>query len=200
MMGQNSFDPRLDQYLRQQQQHAAINPLLASVPQAFLQQGQQLYDRFHTSDGRRKLQLAVKKIVGVFHTDIVQYLPTFDDLHIAKPIMIPYVMACPELRTLYEYGDSEGYGDNYCDLQPGIIGEGHVHYDRVMNGVMTAIKDEDGEETDDYEYYITIPEDEDDVANQIEPYQQVDVLRTWETVIRCIVAGIDPASPTGNKL
>ena len=45
-------------------------------------------------------------------------------------------MAQPDIRSLYHKGHCDGYSDTYVDMEPGLVGEQHYDYRRVMDGVV----------------------------------------------------------------
>jgi hypothetical protein len=111
----------------------------------------------------------------------------------APVVMQRWIMAEPTVRTLYHKQECDGFSDTYKDMSPGIVGEQHYDYRRVMDGVIQ----EDGDSWC-AKFYM------DDLVEGDTPLifrDKMDILSTWERVTMYIAAGDeDPTSTTADKL
>lgn len=133
------------------------------------------------------------KIKAVWKNDIVPLL-SVEEIQTASQEMQRWVMACPEVRTLYHKQLCEGYGDSYVDHAPGVIGNMHYDFRRVMNGV--TVVPEEGvpyRET----YYDTMTEHE----HELKLPEQTSILLTWRACVKAVrEAEDDMTSQYGAKL
>ena len=82
----------------------------------------------------------------------------------------------------------DGYSDTYVDTDPGVIGEQHYDYRRVMSGIMAPVADE--------LYYTSYIEQLRDEADELTASDQFRILDTWANIENLILSGgKDPTSP-----
>lgn len=173
-------------FLHQMRETAMQN--LGAGAQAFAATMHQTVDRFYSSDAMRLARAAVRKVASLYGIDEIYHLENIGQLQHAPPKMVPYVMAEPTLRTMYHKQQVDGYGDDYWDEQPGVVGEGHFEYEQVMDGIF--VPDPDNPEAEIATSYLHLEEDE-----QLDFDQQQDVLLTWEQVRIALAKGKeDPTS------
>lgn len=126
-------DANLAGYLNQMRDDAMKH--LGSGAQQFVQRAKENVERFYTSDAMRLARAAVRKVASLYGIDEIYDLATIGQIQHAPPKMIPYVMAEPTLREMYHKQQVSGYGDDYIDTAPGVVGEGHHEYEQVIDGV-----------------------------------------------------------------
>lgn len=92
----------------------------------------------------RRIQAIKNLSNSFFEENSVRKLKTLGELQTAPDIMIPYLMANPEVHELYQDDRIKGYGDNYNTNPYGRAGLNNQHYRQAVNTMV--IKEEvDGE-------------------------------------------------------
>lgn len=174
-------------YLDQMRDEAVRH--LGSTAQQFVMKTKENVERFYGSDAMRLARAAVRKVASLYEIDEIYELSNIGQLQHAPPKMLPYVMAEPELREMYHQQRVEGYGDDYIDYQPGVVGEGHTDYENVVDGIFMQCKDD--EEACVSTSYLHLDED-----NLLDHDQQMGImLVTWEQVRIALSKGKeDPTS------
>lgn len=179
-----------------------VNESLSTVPtQAlnnmghyFAEKAQQAYEAFENSMGVRKAKAAARSMAHQWQEDRIRLLPDVGALQQAPLMMRPYLMAEPYMRDLYHHDQADGYSDTYVDPQPGVIGEGHYEYRRVMNG-MVVMNDDGGWHYDEWN------EDLEEGDRELYFVEQVDVLRSWSVMAeQAVNGGDDPTSKYNSSL
>jgi DNA-binding transcriptional LysR family regulator len=115
-------------------QLSAFSQSLTDVGRKFLETSREIYEKINDAVAVRAAKAALRMSKGLFHPNAIVPLETLDELRSAQPVMQRYIMAEPMLRSLYHQQRIDGYSDTYQDIQPGIIGEDHYDYRRVMTG------------------------------------------------------------------
>lgn len=152
-----------------------ITNTLTDVGKAFMDRAKQLYDHVNSSEAMRIAQAALKMSNKVFSPYEIYPLQSIDDFQSANLVMQRYIMACPEVRTMYQEGRCNGYEGTYTDLEPKAIGIDHYDYQKVMDGVLQDDPNNPGEWMFDSYAYNLMPND---VELTVE--QQYGILDTWE--------------------
>lgn len=159
---------------------------------AFIQQAQEKFG-FMASDATRRAIRDVRKAANwAWHGDYVRPLRSIDDLQLASPVMRRYLMAEPTIRKLYQRQQISGYDGQYEDLQPGVLGEDHRDYRRVMNEIVVE-EEPDENETNfwAHQYMDVLVDDE----PPLDPDEQFTVLECWNLAKRFMLEGKrDPTS------
>lgn len=164
-----------------------ITQKAGSYAQDFLDVGKQMYDSVYSSRALELSRAAINKAGALFEMDIIKELKTMSEFQVAKPMMVRAIMANPVVRARWQENRCEGYGDNYLDFEPGLIGEDHYDYRRIMNGVVQ----EAGNEMVHRIYLEELREG--DV--QMSAMEQLDILNTWDNVENMMaLAAKDPTS------
>ena len=154
----------------------------------FMSLAQGAYDKFHGSDVMRKTRAAINQISGAWQRNVISPIVTVSDLQIAPPIMHRWLMAEPNIRSLYHKQMCDGYGGLYIDANPNDIGEAHQDYRSVMNGII--VESEDGGWTST-QYFDDVHEDDKFLTSD----EQFDILRSWAALATSVmVGGSDPTS------
>lgn len=167
---------------------------LNSMGQFFAEKAQQAYEAFENSMAMRKARAAARNMASQWQEDRIRYLPDIGSLQQAPLSMRPYLMAEPNIRYLYHRDQADGYSDTYVDPQPGVIGEDHYEYRRVMNGMV--VMDDDGGWH--YDEWI---EDLEEGDRELYFVEQVDILRSWAVMAeQAIHGGDDPTSKYNSSL
>lgn len=174
-------------YLDQMRDEAVKH--LGSTAQQFVMKTKESVERFYGSDAMRLARAAVRKVASLYEIDEIYELANIGQLQHAPPKMLPYVMAEPGLRELYHKQRVEGYGKDYIDYQPGVVGEGHIEYEQVVDGIF--MQSEDDEEVCVSTSYLHHDED-----TLLDHDQQMGImLVTWEQVRIALAKGKeDPTS------
>ena len=161
---------------------------LTNAGQEFMSLAKNAYDKFHGSDVMRKTRAAMNQISGAWQRNTISPLVTVEELQIAPPVMHRWLMAEPNIRSLYHKQMCDGYGDMYIDAEPGAIGESHQDYRSVMDGII--VETDDGGWTST-QYFDDIHEDDKVLASD----EQFDILRSWAALATAVMSGgSDPTS------
>ena len=186
--------PQTTQLLRQQ--FSNIGHHLSDAARMFVEAAQSKMEELSQGYAAQLLRSAGRAISAFWIPDEIQILESIGRMQYAPNVMRRYVMACPELRTLYHQGRVEGYGESYIDLQPGMVGADHYDYRRVMNGVVVT----DPEQSTDWQATTYIePLRADD--RELELVEQADIQATWQLLRPMLVPGEeDPTSKWGAEI
>lgn len=151
---------------------------------------------FMATDRAKRLIANVRRRADwAWHGDYIRPLRTVDEIQLAAPTMIRYVMAEPHVRTMFHNQQLAGYDEHYTDDAPECVGEDHREYRHVMDGIIQVDEDEEGWHADSYlDDYL---EDE----HQLDFTEQLDILETWGNVQKAITKRLrDPTSLYGASL
>lgn len=175
-----------------------FNDNLTDAGKSFLAGAAELYDKFNGSEAMRLAKATLRKVKSIWDRDDIRELFGIGELQHAKPIMQRWIMACPEVRSVWQDQRCDGYSDTYQDMHPGKIGADHYDYRRVMDGVLEEFVDDEGEDSFMIVSYI---DDlvEGDVELALE--EKLDILSTWDMLrMHMSSGGEDPTSPYAGKL
>lgn len=150
--------------------------LLSTAGARFMEGARVLYDKIQNSDAARLAKAATRAMASIWQDQEIRYLCTMGELQHAGFNMQRWIMAEPTLRTLYHKQGCDGYSDTYVDQEPGLVGEDHYDYRRVMNGIMVEDEVEGWKATTWLDDLL-----EDD--RELEIVEQVDIMSTWEQVL-----------------
>ena len=168
-----TFAPPTDrdiEYLRDRLQHKAAT--YGEAPRRYAVSAMEMYDTINSSDAIMRARSLWRTTNSAFTGDYLRSCTTVKDFQTAGPTMQRWIMACKEVREAYHKQRIDGYHDTYVDASPGLVGDQHVDYRIVMDGVMYRPDDE----SDDlcFDMFYDLPEDE-----VLEPDQRHDILDTW---------------------
>lgn len=159
----------------------------------FMEAARNVYEQINSSEAMHLARVAIRAAKGVFNPNQILEFRDLVDFHAATPTMQRWVMASPCVRDLYHQQRCDGYADSYNDIQPGIIGEQHYDYRRVMDGVI--------QETGDDGWMVKFyPDELREGENELDHHQKVAILRTWDIAEMFIKRGEDITNPYGGKL
>ena len=144
-----------------------------------------------------KARAMMRKVGGLFHPNTIMPLTSVEALQNAKPIMQRYVMSNGPIREMYHKQRLDGFSGDYADHHPGLVGDWHYDYRRVMNGVAQDYQKEDGTEGWRVSMY---PDDLEEGDRELEIDEQAIILDAWMLATAAIKAGIDPTDVLNGKL
>ncbi len=128
------------------------------------------------------------------YTNYVLPLITLENQQNASPVMQRWIMANPEIRSIYLKQRCDGYNETYTNLYGNKIGEEHYDYRRVMNGI--GVEQENGD-IDFVQYFDELVEGD----RELTLLEQTDILNTWNTTNMILsLWEDDPTSSDGDKL
>ena len=139
----------------------------------FIETSKHIYNSVYSSRALELSRAAINKAGALFTPDVIKELKTMGEFQTAKPSMRQYLMANPVFRERWQEGRCEGYAESYFDREPGMIGENHYDYRRVMDGVIHEDKDSDDLVAVSYFEDLREGEEELSVLNQL------DILNSW---------------------
>lgn len=156
-----------------------------AVGQSFLNTAMASYQHLIDGSLTRGARKIARLVNGMAHPNSIIALDTIQAVQAAKPLMQRYVMACPEIRTIYHKQLCDGYSDSYVDHHPGMIGEDHYDWRRVMNGIVQTAEDGSWKVT---EYFEDLAEND----RELEAIEQFAILDTFDVVKQAIAKRVDP--------
>lgn len=160
-------------FLQQQMETASHN--LTQAGAAFMQSVNAAYDWVNFSAAANLARAVGRKVRGIWQNDEIRALVEIAQLQHAPLKMQRWIMAEPTIRTLYHKQQCDGYSDTYVDREPGLIGDQHYDYRRVMDGMIVDSSDGDWQATTYMEDLLP-----DDMDLQLD--EQNDILTTWEFI------------------
>ncbi len=176
--------------IQQVQQHLYdTSQRLGTMGNSIIQFAEQKMEEALSSDAYRLAKAAMRRVGSIWDVNEIRALRESWQVQNAQPRMMEYVMAEPTIRALYQRGLCDGYGNEYHDPYKQDIGEDHVVWRRVNNGLVTI-----GGEDDDFDWHATTYGDSFDETPELEHLEQLDILETWDTIRATIAKGIDPTS------
>jgi len=164
----------------------------------FMARGMEVFNKYAGAEALRFAKAAIRAVQHAFDPNSVHFLGDIGAIQQAPLSMQRWIMAMPEVRTLYHQQRCDGYSDTYVDYHPGQIGSDHYDWRRVMSGVVMETPN-----NPDYEWecttYMEGEEAEDDVNLSLS--EKVDILSTWDIVRNLLNSGKeDPTSIYCDKL
>ncbi len=120
--------------------------------------------------------------------NVIGVLSTVEQLQVAPPVMINWIMANPVAREMYHKQQIAGYDEYYTDPEPGKTGEDHYYYRRAINGLFIENTDGDMEA-------LEWLEDLWDPADSLDIVDQRSIQSTWDHLVNALrKRGSDPTS------
>lgn len=166
-----------------------FNPsALTEAGHRFYSGARELYDRIAGSEAMRVARAAKRAVGSIWQSDEIRVLTTIDEMQWAPLTMQRWIMAEPTVREMYKEQRIEGYQGSYVDpFADQGVGEDHYDWRRVNNGIVTET--EDGWQSTTY-FEELLPDDV-----ELDMDLQVDIMDTWENVLKIIrKGGDDPTS------
>lgn len=176
------------------------NTVMSSLTQAgreFMGACKGIYEQLQNNDIVQKAHAALKMNRNLHNPNQIRELYSLDEIRLATGPMVRWVMAEPSIKQRLIDDRCFGYGDQFVDLSPGLVGEEDYSYRRVMNGVVQDTTDEEGKPSWVCHHYIEnlIPTD-----RELTPYEQFDILNTWDLMKAYMAQNQDPTDPLGGEL
>lgn len=185
---QNYFAQKLQNFTQ------TFGDTVGSVAGGFMSNAADLFDKFYGSEAVRLAKAAVRKVKSIWERDDIRELFGIGEIQQAKPIMQRWIMAEPTYRQMYHDQRCDGFSNSYVDMEPGVVGEAHYDYRRVMDGLLV----DDEEEGWNMTHYI---EDLKEGDVDLELDEQLTILSVWDVVaMHAKAGGEDPGSVYGDKL
>lgn len=165
------------------------NAMLTQAGSEFLNSSVEAYRALVDGAAIRGVRKLARMVSGLMHPNSIYAMRSYEELRAAKPVMQRYIMACPEIRTLYHRQLCDGYSDSYFDMHPKSVAEDHYEWRQVMSGVAQENPEKPGEFFI-REYFEALYEGD----SPLSAAQKFDVLDTWDVVRRAIIEKIDPTN------
>lgn len=179
-----------------QNQLSNFSQSLTDIGRKFIETSQAIYDKVNDSNAIRAAKAAVRMARGLFHPNEIVQLTNIEEIRFAQPVMQRYIMAEPNLRELYHKQLCDGYSSTYADIDPGVIGDKHYDFRRVMTGIIVDEVDEEGNDTwVSHNYFQDSRGDDVD----LDFHEKLAVLRTWDIVKLFVGTDQDPTDPFASK-
>ncbi len=156
-----------------------------AVGQSFLNNAMASYQHLIDGSITRGARKIARLVNGMAHPNSIIELDSITAVQTAKPLMQRYIMACPEIRSIYHKQLCDGYSDSYVDQYPNDIGEDHYDYRRVMNGIIQTDSEGNWKAV---EYFEELTEGD----RELEAYEQFAILDTFNIVKQAIAKRVDP--------
>lgn len=181
---------RMVDYVRNE--FARAQQVMSEAGQHLLYRAEQSFNDFMNSDAFRIARAAMHHGLSMWGRNEIQPLKEVWRVQHAPMVMHRWVMAHPELRTLYHRQQCDGFAETYVDAQPGVVGELHDDYRRIHDG---ELMEEDGEL-----FFENLSTDIETAADELTYEQQIDILQTFNTVDIAIAQNLDPSSKREENL
>lgn len=154
----------------------------------------QVYDRFTNSEVLRAARMALQHVHTSEMRDVIRPFYSINDFQTAQPTMQRWVMACPDVREMFIKQRCDGYSGSYVDNYPGVVGEAHYDFRRVMTGVVQ--EDENGNIVVKH-HYEDLHENDQELFHE----EKVAILTTWQMASNMMKAmQEDPTNQLGGEL
>lgn len=144
------------------------------------------------------MQAVGRTVQNMWMDNVIQPLYEVGQMQHAPQVMVRWLMAEPTIRQLYHNGEAEGYGDRYVDYSPGLIGEEHLDWQIVNDGVIH--EDEEGVDYCVDYFYDSDPRYDPEYDN-LNVNDVANIMRTWTHMAAYAEAKLeDPTSKWNAQL
>jgi len=181
-------EPRFLDYL--QNNVARAGEVLGNVGRSFVEQTTNLYDSVNNSAFVNSARAMLMNMGTHLSQDVIHRVDR-NNMHEANLTMQQYIMANPNMNKLHQKNMAYGFQETYYDMEPGVYGEERLDFQRVMDGIVRVDK------KDEYTYVNHYSNSDDVELNQ---FEQLTILDTWDEVNSMIAMGIDPSDPLQDEL
>lgn len=180
-------------YLQQQLGQIQARPAYDSIQAQWFRQAEQDLQRTLSQEALIKARQIRQEydITSVMSTEIMR-LNTLEQLQTAPVVMMPYLMACPEVREYYHQGHLSGYAGVYVDQEPQYRGWKHVDYQVAVDGL--ALENDEGQVV--VEQFFSDQVDD----RRLNLFQQADIQVSWDVMRAWINHGEDDPTSVGGEL
>lgn len=152
-----------------------ISSNLTSAAQTFFQTTKDVYRKVDMSEAMRLARAVTRRVKSLWQPDGIYPLTEIGEFQNANLAMQRWIMAEPTVRTLFHKQLCDGYSDSYVDIYPGVVGDAHYDYRRVMDGVIVPHEERGWDATTYMEDLIP-----DDV--ELDLSEKVDIRASWEFI------------------
>mgnify|MGYP001626189315 CR=1 FL=1 len=170
-----------------------IPSTIIGAAQNLFQEAAQKYKQLQSSATMMRVMNALKLAKNTKQENIIYEINNIEDSQLATVTMQRWLMACPEVRTLYHEQRCNGYSDTYVDVEPEKVGEDHYDWRQVMTGVVRY-------DSDDIvsKFYMEELKPGD---RELNPYEKIAIVNSWE-VMKIAVSQMleDPTDPMKGTL
>ena len=182
-----------------QEQWQTTSSMLTDVGRQFASKADELWNQIYDPLLMQKARGLMRQVGGLFHPNTITRLHDIDSVQLAKPVMQRYIMAMPQIRDLYHRQLCDGYSDSYVDHDPGVIGEAHYDYRRVMDGMVNYLPpvEEGGEERWSVTMY---PDELIENDRELQADEKFLILDAWDVVKEAMMQKIDPTDVFKGRL
>jgi len=163
---------------------------IGAAGEAFVNRARETYERLNGSEAMRVARAAARQVKSQWDRNIIRPLTTIGEVQQAPYKMHRYLMAEPTVRRAYHRQQCDGYSQAYVDVAPGLVGEQHYDYRRVMDGIV--------QETEDGWYFDEYFDELDDGDKDLMFEEQFDILRSWNTLASAMMKGKDDPTSVWN--
>lgn len=175
-------------------QVSSIANTLTDAGYAFMQRSREAFDKYNGSAAMRFAREVMQSVKNIFETPCIKPLWVLKEMQGASLLMQRWVMSNPVVRELYHAQRCDGYSETYVDMAPGLSGDDHYDYRRVMDGAVVFDENGDWSST---QYLDELIEGDRDLLHE----EKVDILNTWNAMNLLIALGADdPTSSSGGYL
>lgn len=133
------------EYFRKEHQRGleTIQYMPVHLQQSALEFSMRQYNRFLSDESSRRIKATLEQaglITGMQESIVIQathiFLPlgTVPEFQQASPEYQPYILACPEVKDLYNRQQIDGYSDTYLPKEPDTFAETDIYYRQVVAG------------------------------------------------------------------
>jgi hypothetical protein len=184
------LDQQSSGWLQEQSQFMSTG--LSHTAQQFFEQARNMYQVISQTDALQVIRNVKAKVGSLWGNDVFA-ATTLPQIQTANPVMQRWIMALPELRTMYLNQEVEGYGDSYQNFHGHAVGADHYDWRQVMTDVVVVKPNEWG--------YTNYCEPTSPGEKPLTLHEKVDILATWNAVKHYLdEADEDPTSTCGAKL
>lgn len=175
-----------------QRQFEKASSVVSERGRQFMQRARDTFEAYDSDLIDRGLRAIKRRLDNRWGSNEIHTLGTIGELQNANPKMIRFLMANTKVRKMHQRGRCHGWGDSYVDLEPGLWGENHSDWKRVMNGI--AQTDEEGNS-----FYVTYFDAIENGVEELTFTDQCDVLRSWDALEDNLDAHLDDPTDQGNN-
>ena len=173
----------------------AMSEAMGGVGSQWIQSAKEMFQAYDIDRVERSVDMFKQQNEALWTANDIRPLYGIDALQTASHVMQRWVMANPMIRKAWQSGRCEGYGSDYVDYQPGMVGHQHDDYCKVMNGMADYTDTGDLTSTTYSNAY------DDSGLEELSFREQQDVISTWSDAEYYFgQADADPTSQTGGVL
>lgn len=123
-----------------------------------------------------RVESVASRVNQLSNTDCIRFLATPDDITMANPLMVRWIMAHRKTRTYFNQGRVKGYGEEYYDNCPDTVGVDQYDYRKATDGVMVK----EGNKVVIRQYIDTTFTDDVELTTM----NKIDIAKTWRVLDR----------------